>query len=152
MGSDITSPNSDDRGRVDWVRVAARKRKMRRRDLLMFVGALPFGGAATVGLAEARSDTLEQFAQLENVNTRINAIPYVADDPRFGEPFDTWKSAPDGKSWPCRDYVIAKAVALRDLGWPREALSVVLCWIEPRGDPPKREYHAVLAVEVSGET
>src|SRR6266851_239186 len=93
---------------------------MRRRDLMIFVGALPFGGAAAVSLAEARSDTLEQFAQLESVNTRINAIPYVADDPRFGEPFDTWKSTPDGKSWPCRDYVVAKAAVLRDLGWPRE--------------------------------
>lgn len=90
--------------------------------------------------------TVEQRAELQAVNDRVNAVPYVADDPAFGELPDTWKTEPDDKGFLCRDYTIAKAGELIDEGWPKADLSVVLCYTE------LNEYHAVLAAEADGET
>jgi len=88
------------------------------------------------------------FEQLCAVNSEVNAIPY---DAALGErePVDWWTDNPDAEgSYVCRDYVLTKSKRLRELGWPVSSLSVVLCWTEP----PESVYHAVLAVDVNGET
>lgn len=90
--------------------------------------------------------TAQQIAELQRINASVNAVPYVADNPAFGELPDTWKVRPDGKGFLCRDYAIAKATELVAAGWPKADLSVVLCYDE-LGD-----YHAVLAAEAGGET
>lgn len=97
--------------------------------------------------------TPEQQAELQSVNTRVNAIPYnalTAPD----EPPDWWTdSLVHGRSFVCRDYVLQKADELKALGWPASALTVILCFTEPVRPPPDdREYHAVLGVDVDGQT
>jgi predicted transglutaminase-like cysteine proteinase len=94
----------------------------------------------------------EQLAQLRDVNTQANAIPYDAVQGAH-EPADWWTDDPNADgSFVCRDYVLLKAERLRALGWDAASLTVVLCFTEPLGDPPVRAYHAVLAVEAGGET
>lgn len=97
--------------------------------------------------------TPEQQEQLQTLNNSVNLIPYVAG---MGptEPIDYWTYRPEvGKSFVCRDYVEDKAERLRQSGWNPLDLTVVLCWTEPVLPPPNdREYHAVLAVKVGGET
>lgn len=96
--------------------------------------------------------TPEQLDQLREVNARINALPYEAVRGAY-EPVDWWSDVPvPGQSWLCRDYVLAKASALRDAGWDPLCLTVIVCWTEPVDEPPQRERHAVLAVAVDGET
>ncbi len=96
--------------------------------------------------------TSAQVAQLTTINLEVNAIPYQA-LPGPGEEPDWWTDVPEaGDSWVCRDYVLMKADKLRAAGWPASSLTVVLCCTEPVGDPPRREYHAVLAVQVEDET
>lgn len=93
--------------------------------------------------------TPEQQAQLQTINTAVNAIPYDA-LPGKGEPSELWTNVPiPGDSFVCRDYVQAKADALKAAGWPAEALTTILCYTE---SIPPREYHAVLCVEIDGET
>lgn len=95
--------------------------------------------------------TPEQRDQLQAVNTEFNIIPYVAG---MGptEPVDYWAYQPEaGKSWVCRDYTEAKAERLRQAGWSPLALTVMLCWTEELPGIG-REYHAMLAVGVDGET
>lgn len=96
--------------------------------------------------------TPTQLTQLQAVNDRMNAEPYVPDNPVFGEAEDTWKFKPDGKGWVCRNYAVAKAAELVDEGWPKADLSVVLCYTEPVPGFPDGEYHAVLWVEAGGES
>lgn len=99
--------------------------------------------------------TLEQLDHLGAVQARINAYPYVADDPVFGEAPDTWKFRPDGMGFVCRDYAEAKAAELQkpeDGAWPQSVMTLVLCYTEPVEGFPDGEYHAVLAVEAGGET
>jgi predicted transglutaminase-like cysteine proteinase len=96
--------------------------------------------------------TFEQLSCLEAVNDTVNDVPYVADNPIFAEAPDTWKFRPDGKSFVCRDYTLAKAHELIAGGWPKLDLSEVLCYTEPVDGFPDGEYHAVLAAEASGET
>lgn len=96
--------------------------------------------------------TTEQKSQLESVNDTVNDVPYVADNPVFGELPDTWKIQADGKGFECRDYAIAKASQLIAQGWPKTNLSVILCYTEPVPGFPDGEYHAVLAAEANGET
>ena len=96
--------------------------------------------------------TDEHRAQISQVNAEANAIPF---DEVIGahEPVDWWTDDPDADgSFVCRDYVLLKAEKLQALGWNPHDMTVVLCWTEPVGEPPQREYHAVLAVEVDGET
>lgn len=85
------------------------------------------------------------IAQMQAVNTQVNTVPFNA-IPAVGEPDDLWKDMPDGGTWVCRDYVMLKAAKMRDLGWPAERLTVVICYTETN------ERHAVLAVEGDGET
>lgn len=104
--------------------------------------------------------TPEVRAQLEAVNLRINQIPYQLLATTVDEPYDMWRDTPvEGGSFPCRDYVMAKASALRDTGWDPKFLFGVLCWTErvmPDTDPNNlysgRERHAVLGVLVDYET
>jgi predicted transglutaminase-like cysteine proteinase len=96
--------------------------------------------------------TPEQLTQLQWTNELVNAIPFVSDSPVFGEFPDTWKMQPDGKGFVCRDYTQAKANILCGKGWSPLAMSVVLCWTEPLDGYPDGEYHAVLWVDVDGET
>lgn len=95
--------------------------------------------------------TVERLAQLRAVNAEVNAIPYSAIT-RSDEGPDLWKDTPDGGGWYCRDYVLLKSERLRAAGWPESALTVLLCWTEPEGDPPQPQYHAVLAVDCGDET
>lgn len=94
--------------------------------------------------------TPQQQALLTQINTTINAIPYVA-TPGPTEPVDYWTYEPvPGQSWVCRDYTQSKAQWLRHHGFDPATLTVVLCWTEPEPPPPQageREYHAVLAVQ-----
>lgn len=102
--------------------------------------------------------TPEQMAQLREVNSRINQIPYSA-IPGMGEPPDWTSPTPrPGWSWVCREYTQAKADALEALGWDPDALWTVICWTEPVGpvvaDHPYsgRERHEILEVRLPGET
>lgn len=96
--------------------------------------------------------TPEQWRELCDVNSQVNEIPYEALQ-GTQEPPDWWSDIPvPGQSWMCRDYVLAKATQLRAAGWDPLSLTVIVCWTEPVGDPPARERHAVLAVEIEGET
>jgi len=110
-------------------------------------------GAGLLGLLRGASRegdvslTPEQQAQLQAINLEVNAIPYV-EMPGKGEPPDWWNDQPVlGNSWVCRDYTLMKADKLKALGWPAGALTEMLCWSEPVGNPPARGYHAVLAVD-----
>jgi predicted transglutaminase-like cysteine proteinase len=78
----------------------------------------------------------EQLAQLRDVNTQANAIPYDAVQGAH-EPADWWTDDPNADG---------------SFVWDAASLTVVLCFTEPLGDPPVRAYHAVLAVEAGGET
>ncbi len=61
--------------------------------------------------------TPEQLAQLRNVSTQANAIPYD-DVQRLHEEPDWWTDDPNADgSFVCRDYVLLKAEHLRALGW-----------------------------------
>ena len=86
-----------------------------------------------------------QTAQLADVNTGVNSLPYDAVPAPFEEP-DVWKDAPNGGSWVCRDYVLKKSEMLQALGWPQSAMTVVTCWTETN------EHHAVLAVDTDEGT
>lgn len=91
--------------------------------------------------------TPEKLAELQRVNDEVNAIPYE-DVVGPHEAYDWWTDTPvEGQSWECRDYTLAKADRLRSAGWDYRTMHVVLLWTEPVGDPPAREYHAVLAVD-----
>jgi predicted transglutaminase-like cysteine proteinase len=103
-----------------------------------------------------------QRAQLRQVNTEANAIPYVTLSAQTAliEGPDLWrdKPVPNG-SWMCRDYVQYKATELRQkFAWAGTALTSVLLWTEPvkpttGADDPAgvREYHCILAAEIDGE-
>lgn len=89
--------------------------------------------------------TQAQLNRLQVLNIQVNAIPYVS-LPKAGEGYDVWKDQPDGGTWECRDYVLVKMERLIAGGWPKADLSVILCYTETN------EYHAVLGVEIAGET
>jgi predicted transglutaminase-like cysteine proteinase len=85
-------------------------------------------------------------AQLDEANRAVNtAIRYVSDFSQHGEA-DRW-SAPLATfataKGDCEDYAIAKYVALREAGFPREELRLVLV-----RDRAVRQDHAVLAARL----
>jgi len=85
-------------------------------------------------------------ARLEEANRAVNAaIRYVSDYAQYGEA-DRW-SAPLATfataKGDCEDYAIAKYVALREAGFPREELRLVLV-----RDRAVRQDHAVLAAHL----
>jgi predicted transglutaminase-like cysteine proteinase len=86
------------------------------------------------------------LARLEEANRAVNAaIRYVSDYAQHGEA-DRW-SAPLATfataKGDCEDYAIAKYVALREAGFPREQLRLVLA-----RDRAVRQDHAVLAAQL----
>jgi len=85
-------------------------------------------------------------ARLEEANRSINAaVRYVSDAAQHGEA-DRWSAAlatfATAKG-DCEDYAIAKYVALREAGFPREDLQLVLV-----RDRSVRQDHAVLAARL----
>jgi predicted transglutaminase-like cysteine proteinase len=85
-------------------------------------------------------------ARLDEANRAVNAaIRYVSDYAQYGEA-DRW-SAPLATfataKGDCEDYAIAKYVALREAGFPREELRLVLV-----RDRAVRQDHAVLAAHL----
>jgi predicted transglutaminase-like cysteine proteinase len=87
-------------------------------------------------------------ARLDEANRAVNmAIRYVTDFAQHGEA-DRW-SAPLATfataKGDCEDYAIAKYVALREAGFPREELQLVLA-----RDRAIRQDHAVLAARLEG--
>jgi predicted transglutaminase-like cysteine proteinase len=87
-------------------------------------------------------------ARLDEANRAVNtAIRYVSDYAQFGEA-DRW-SAPLASfataKGDCEDYAIAKYVALREAGFPRDELRLVLV-----RDRAVRQDHAVLAARLDG--
>ena len=80
---------------------------------------------------------------LAAVNRRINALPYVSDAEKYGQP-EFWASITDAGD--CEDFAIAKYRALIEGGMPATALRLATCYVETG------EYHAVLLADVAGET
>lgn len=81
------------------------------------------------------------FEQLQEVNSEVNAIPYV--DMGAGEPPDLYSDEPmPGHGWVCRMYVERKATLLRQrYGWNPDELREILCYVETG------ERHAVLSAQ-----
>jgi len=76
---------------------------------------------------------------LEDVNKRINALPFK------NELGDDWTPiVPEGGD--CDSYATAKYEALIKAGIPTSSLRLATCWVETG------EYHAVLLIEVEGQT
>ncbi|MDA9432246.1 transglutaminase-like cysteine peptidase [Bradyrhizobium sp. CCBAU 51627] len=87
-------------------------------------------------------------ARLEEANQSVNqAVRYVSDLAQFGE-LDRWSGAlstfATGKG-DCEDYAIAKYVTLREAGFPKEDLRILLV-----RDRSVRQDHAVLAARLDG--
>ncbi|MBP1091767.1 transglutaminase-like cysteine peptidase [Bradyrhizobium diazoefficiens] len=88
-------------------------------------------------------------ARLDEANRAVNtAVRYVSDFAQHGEadrwssPLETFATAKGD----CEDYAIAKYVALREAGFPREDLRLVLV-----RDRAVRQDHAVLAARLDGQ-
>lgn len=86
--------------------------------------------------------------QLEEANQGVNqSVRYVSDLAQFGE-LDRWSAAlstfATGKG-DCEDYAIAKYVTLREAGFPKEDLRILLV-----RDRTVRQDHAVLAARRDG--
>lgn len=83
--------------------------------------------------------TPELRRQLESVNARNNAMPYVEDRKAHGK-IEQWDDIRKLLRGDCEDYALGKRAELRELGWTEADLSLVTCWI------PVNQYHMVLAV------
>ncbi|WP_314950003.1 transglutaminase-like cysteine peptidase [Bradyrhizobium cosmicum] len=88
-------------------------------------------------------------ARLDEANRAVNmVVRYVSDYAQHGEadrwssPLETFATAKGD----CEDYAIAKYVALREAGFPREDLRLVLV-----RDRAVRQDHAVLAARLDGQ-
>jgi predicted transglutaminase-like cysteine proteinase len=88
----------------------------------------------------------DRMRQLEAVNAYVNRVPWQADDARYGM-VDYWATPREffGRTGDCEDYVIAKYLSLRKLGWPAAALRIVVLKHELRN-----ELHAVLVAYLNG--
>jgi predicted transglutaminase-like cysteine proteinase len=88
----------------------------------------------------------DRMRQLVAVNAYINRTPYRPDAERFGMA-DYWATPREflGQAGDCEDYVIAKYLSLRKLGWPAGALRLVVVKHETRN-----EVHAVLVAYLGG--
>lgn len=84
------------------------------------------------------------FAELEQVNAEVNALPYVDDAARYGEP-EFWERI-DAGGGDCEDYALGKLNALLARGWPIAALRLACCYVETG------EYHGVLLADLGGQT
>jgi predicted transglutaminase-like cysteine proteinase len=97
-------------------------------------------------LAEIGQDT--EAEQLYRVNRYMNHYRYRSDQRNWRRP-DFWAVPAQlfDRGGDCEDYVIAKYVSLRALGYPPERLRVVMVY-----DRKRREDHAVLLVAGAGAT
>ncbi|MDJ0949505.1 MAG: transglutaminase-like cysteine peptidase [Alphaproteobacteria bacterium] len=87
------------------------------------------------------------MAQIEAVNAYMNRAPYILDPVNYGVP-DYWATPRQFfvKNGDCEDYAIAKYLSLRDLGFPKERMRIVVLQ-----DLNLRLAHAVLAVYHGGQ-
>lgn len=95
-----------------------------------------------------RLKTTDRMAQLDAVNRYMNRAVYITDPVNYGVP-DYWATPRQffQKDGDCEDYAIAKYMSLRALGWPVEAMRIVVLLDENLKLP-----HAVLAVRMDGRT
>lgn len=95
-----------------------------------------------------RAGGLSGEAQLQLVNRFANRTPYVTDETLYRRS-DYWASPLRflQLGGDCEDYAIAKYAMLRQLGWPSDALRIVVL-----EDVVRRVPHAVLAVRLGGRT
>lgn len=86
-----------------------------------------------------------KMAQLVAVNRFMNYQIYVPD----ADGGDTWASPGEflRRGGDCEDYAIAKFISLRRLGWPSEALRMVVVW-----DTDRDLAHAILVVSLGHHT
>ena len=91
---------------------------------------------------------LEPEAQLRAVNALANARRYVVDSVNYGTE-DYWALPGQflANGGDCEDFALFKLYALRALGWPSEALRLVVVQDTQLGQP-----HAVLAVAMPDGT
>lgn len=97
---------------------------------------------------QSESSRLGRPEQITAVNRHVNKVPYVPDSLNWGG-IDYWETPKEFfyKGGECKDYAIAKYFALRALGWPTEAL-----WLIILQDMNLNVTHAVLAVRTEGKT
>lgn len=88
--------------------------------------------------------TDQRWAQLVDVNARVNALPYVADLARY-HTSEFWAEIDQGGG-DCEDFAIGKRAELLTFGWPPEALRLAICRTETG------EGHAVLTVDTDRGT
>lgn len=105
-------------------------------------GAAPWQGF----LAEMRGAS--RAAQLVRVNRFVNGTRFVSDAANWGVR-DYWAVPGEffARGGDCEDYAIAKYLALRALGFPAQALRLLVLIDTLRGRP-----HAVLLVQSGGRT
>ncbi|WGD49492.1 transglutaminase-like cysteine peptidase [Bradyrhizobium sp. CB1650] len=98
-----------------------------------------------IGAVKAKSGR----ERLDEANRAVNmVVRYVSDFAQHGEP-DRWSSPLETfatAKGDCEDYAIAKYAALREAGFPREDLRLVLV-----RDRAVRQDHAVLAARLDGQ-
>ena len=97
-------------------------------------------------LAEMRGAS--RAVQLVRVNRFVNGTRFVSDAANWGVS-DYWAAPSEffARGGDCEDYAIAKYLALRALGFPAEALRLLVLIDTLRGRP-----HAVLLVQGGGRT
>lgn len=90
---------------------------------------------------------LDRKAQLKAVNDFFNRWPYKLDGELYGRR-EYWATPSEfmARSGDCEDYAIAKYFALRQLGWDKEEMRVVILM-----DRIRAIGHAVLAVYIDGQ-
>lgn len=83
--------------------------------------------------------TSDLSAQLTSINQLVNSeVTYVSDLTKYGVE-EKWENAElEGNEGDCEDYVIAKRLRLRNLGWPLATLDFVMCYDETNS------YHCIL--------
>lgn len=91
---------------------------------------------------------MDKRAQIREVNRRLNARPYVHDDVRLWGVGNYWETPGEflDRSGDCKDYAIAKFMALREIGFSNEDLRVVVLH-----DANLRADHAVLVVYLDAQ-
>ncbi|SMF63088.1 transglutaminase-like cysteine proteinase BTLCP [Tistlia consotensis] len=89
----------------------------------------------------------EPMRQLDAVNRYMNEHRYIIDPVNWGVD-DYWATPLQflHKDGDCEDYAIAKFMSLRALGWPDDALRIVVV-----NDLNLRVQHAILVVSLGGE-
>jgi len=93
---------------------------------------------------QPEASEISTLAVLDSVNKAINTIRYVADGKKdtWSDPAAFLKAGGD-----CEDFAIAKYVALRQLGWSKDNLRILLVKNAKTGNA-----HAILKVKKGAET